>query len=135
MSGEHFHPGTCERPPHPAPISSIPLRSERSVKRTLPSRHLFDTTSSCTLFPPFPSGLNGVSNGYFHPGSREDNVWIDYSDSSIPKSGEDWKKMNFVDKTHWGFYCWPNKFTIYAPNEDQPSLKRSREDMTEAEGE
>ena len=75
-----------------------------------------------------------MAKGLFRPGSREDNLWLDYSMAAVPSSAEDWQKTTFVDKTHWGFYCWPKNLRVYAPQEQQPPLKRAVEDMTEVEG-
>lgn len=32
---------------------------------------------------------------------------LHYVRESLPKSEEDWNKCQFVDKTHWGYYTWP----------------------------
>jgi hypothetical protein len=50
--------------------------------------------------PPPPAGT-------FLPGSRPDNEWIMYNSEKLPDSQEKWEAMEFVDKTHWGYYCWP----------------------------
>ena len=41
------------------------------------------------------------------PGKREDNVWHQYKSESLPRTKEAWEKCTFLEKTHWGFYCWP----------------------------
>ena len=33
--------------------------------------------------------------------------------------------FRYVHKTHYGFYTWPEKMEVYAPEEEQPSLDRS----------
>jgi len=35
-----------------------------------------------------------------------------------------------VHKTHWGFYCWPQKMLAYSPSEEQPALSRKYEDLS-----
>lgn len=40
-------------------------------------------------------------------GDRLDNRWLQYSSSSLPRSQQDWDGCVFVEKTHWGYYCWP----------------------------
>lgn len=41
------------------------------------------------------------------PGDRPDNECLLYKKASLPKSEDDWKTFVFVDKTHWGYYTWP----------------------------
>jgi proteasome activator subunit 4 len=41
------------------------------------------------------------------PGDRPDNQWLLYNSKLIPKTEEDWNKVFFVEKTHWGYYTWP----------------------------
>lgn len=51
--------------------------------------------------------LNGIKAG-----DRQDNRWLQYNSSSLPRTQQDWDQCVFVEKTHWGYYCWP-RFTFY----------------------
>ena len=41
------------------------------------------------------------------PGDRQDNVWVKYDTEKIPYTQEKWESLVVVEKTHWGYYCWP----------------------------
>uniref|UniRef100_UPI0037E73473 proteasome activator complex subunit 4A n=1 Tax=Semicossyphus pulcher TaxID=241346 RepID=UPI0037E73473 len=66
-------------------------------------------------------------------GDRQDNQWLQYNSSNLPRTQQDWDGCVFVEKTHWGYYCWPRKLMMYAPLEDQPKQNLPREEMTERE--
>uniref|UniRef100_A0A3B4TTH7 Proteasome activator subunit 4 n=1 Tax=Seriola dumerili TaxID=41447 RepID=A0A3B4TTH7_SERDU len=66
-------------------------------------------------------------------GDRPDNHWLQYNSSSLPRTQQDWDHCVFVEKTHWGYYCWPRKLMMYAPLEEQPKQNLSRDEMTERE--
>ncbi|XP_062464948.1 proteasome activator complex subunit 4 isoform X1 [Pezoporus occidentalis] len=66
-------------------------------------------------------------------GDRPDNQWLHYDSQSLPKTKEAWESCCFVEKTHWGYYTWPQTMTVYAPAEHQPKLGRRRDELTEAE--
>uniref|UniRef100_A0A8C9XF59 Proteasome activator subunit 4 n=1 Tax=Sander lucioperca TaxID=283035 RepID=A0A8C9XF59_SANLU len=66
-------------------------------------------------------------------GDRLDNQWLQYNSSSLPRTQQDWDSCVFVEKTHWGYYCWPRKLMMYAPLEEQPKQNLTREEMTERE--
>ncbi|XP_029305181.1 proteasome activator complex subunit 4A isoform X1 [Cottoperca gobio] len=66
-------------------------------------------------------------------GDRQDNKWLQYNSSSLPRTQQDWDVCVFVEKTHWGYYSWPRKLMIYAPLEEQPKQNLTREEMTERE--
>ncbi|OXB54978.1 hypothetical protein ASZ78_003090 [Callipepla squamata] len=66
-------------------------------------------------------------------GDRLDNQWLHYDSQSLPKTKEAWESCCFVEKTHWGYYTWPQTMTVYAPVEQQPKLGRRRDELTEAE--
>ena len=36
-----------------------------------------------------------------------DNRLCIKEDSKIPRTAEQWENFVFIDKTHWGYYCWP----------------------------
>jgi len=41
------------------------------------------------------------------PGDRPDNECLLYKRALLPKNEEEWNKFPFVEKTHWGYYTWP----------------------------
>eukprot|EP00731_Ephydatia_muelleri_P029038 Em0020g682a len=68
------------------------------------------------------------------PGERPDNEWLCIrDDSKIPRTAEQWKNFVFIDKTHWGYYCWPKTLYTYAPASQQPKMQRNSEEMCEGE--
>ncbi|XP_047208464.1 proteasome activator complex subunit 4A isoform X1 [Girardinichthys multiradiatus] len=66
-------------------------------------------------------------------GDRPDNQWLQYNSSNLPRTSQEWDHCVFVEKTHWGYYCWPRKMMIYAPEAEQPKQNLSRTEMTERE--
>uniref|UniRef100_A0A4W6E6W6 Proteasome activator subunit 4 n=1 Tax=Lates calcarifer TaxID=8187 RepID=A0A4W6E6W6_LATCA len=70
---------------------------------------------------------------FVQSGDRQDNRWLQYNSSSLPRTQQDWDQCVFVEKTHWGYYCWPRKLMMYAPLEEQPKQNLARDDMTERE--
>uniref|UniRef100_A0A4W5P0V8 Proteasome activator subunit 4 n=1 Tax=Hucho hucho TaxID=62062 RepID=A0A4W5P0V8_9TELE len=66
-------------------------------------------------------------------GDRPDNQWLQYNSSSLPRTQQDWEGCTFVEKTHWGYYSWPQKLMMYSPSEEQPKQELTREEMTERE--
>uniref|UniRef100_A0A673CDK3 Proteasome activator subunit 4a n=1 Tax=Sphaeramia orbicularis TaxID=375764 RepID=A0A673CDK3_9TELE len=66
-------------------------------------------------------------------GDRADNKWLQYNSCSLPRTQQDWDHCVFVEKTHWGYYCWPRKLMMYAPVEEQPKENMTRDEMTERE--
>ena len=52
------------------------------------------------------SGTEHLST-QFSPGDRKDNSWILYNSQDLPTTKEKYDKMIFIEKTHWGYYCWP----------------------------
>uniref|UniRef100_A0A3Q4H8S2 Proteasome activator subunit 4a n=1 Tax=Neolamprologus brichardi TaxID=32507 RepID=A0A3Q4H8S2_NEOBR len=66
-------------------------------------------------------------------GDRADNQWLQYNSSTLPRTHVDWDQCLFVEKTHWGYYCWPRNLMMYAPQEEQPTQNLAREEMTEWE--
>lgn len=40
-------------------------------------------------------------------GDRPDNQWLQYNSGKLPLTQKDWDACVFVEKTHWGYYCWP----------------------------
>uniref|UniRef100_H2Z3X1 Proteasome activator complex subunit 4 C-terminal domain-containing protein n=1 Tax=Ciona savignyi TaxID=51511 RepID=H2Z3X1_CIOSA len=68
------------------------------------------------------------------PGYRLDNECVQYDSENLPDTKEKFQKANFIDKTHWGYYCWPKKIKTYSPYSEQPNLDRTG-NMSEAEKE
>uniref|UniRef100_A0A3Q3F4X4 Proteasome activator subunit 4a n=1 Tax=Labrus bergylta TaxID=56723 RepID=A0A3Q3F4X4_9LABR len=66
-------------------------------------------------------------------GDRKDNQWLQYNSSNLPRTQKDWDGCVFVEKTHWGYYCWPRNLMMYAPLEEQPKQNLPRDEMTERE--
>ena len=55
-----------------------------------------------------PSDPNTV-----HPGDRPDNMWMHYDPSDQPYASKDtWDSQVLVEKTHWGYYCWPTSVSL-----------------------
>jgi proteasome activator subunit 4 len=54
------------------------------------------------------------------PGYREDNKWHSYDPNFIQniQNPDDeheerkWQSTHFLDKTYWGYYCWPSKLNV-----------------------
>uniref|UniRef100_A0AAY4C4F7 Proteasome activator subunit 4 n=1 Tax=Denticeps clupeoides TaxID=299321 RepID=A0AAY4C4F7_9TELE len=66
-------------------------------------------------------------------GDRPDNQWLLYDSTRLPHSQQDWEDCHFVEKTHWGYYSWPQKLMVYAPPKDQPKQGLTRDEMNERE--
>uniref|UniRef100_A0A3B3B675 Proteasome activator subunit 4a n=1 Tax=Oryzias melastigma TaxID=30732 RepID=A0A3B3B675_ORYME len=66
-------------------------------------------------------------------GDRPDNQWLQYNSSKLPLKQEDWDACVFVEKTHWGYYSWPRKLMVYAPEKEQPKQNLCKEEMAERE--
>ncbi|KAG7492479.1 hypothetical protein MATL_G00015050 [Megalops atlanticus] len=64
---------------------------------------------------------------------RPDNHWLLYDSSRLPRTQQEWESCCFVEKTHWGYYCWPRKLMLYAPTHEQPKQDLTREEMSERE--
>uniref|UniRef100_A0A8C2H092 Proteasome activator subunit 4b n=1 Tax=Cyprinus carpio TaxID=7962 RepID=A0A8C2H092_CYPCA len=65
-------------------------------------------------------------------GDRPGNDWLQYHGDSLPNTQQDWDNFCFVEKTHWGYYCWPKNLMVYAPAAEQPK-DLSAENMNERE--
>ena len=61
-----------------------------------------------------------VERGNLVVGDRPDNAWLQYKQEHWPRTKEEWNSPNFVHKTHFGYYCWPEKMMVYAGEEHQP---------------
>lgn len=47
-------------------------------------------------------------------GDRPANSWLQYDSSNLPVTEEQWESLQFVEKTHCGYYCWPREMMIHA---------------------
>ncbi|KAJ8044540.1 Proteasome activator complex subunit 4 [Holothuria leucospilota] len=79
------------------------------------------------------AGCEPPPPGQLSPGDRPDNMWHRYDSSKRLETEEEWNACHFVEKTHWGYYCWPKEMKGYAPEDQQPKLDRAREELTETE--
>ncbi|XP_065305913.2 proteasome activator complex subunit 4A-like [Dermacentor albipictus] len=66
-------------------------------------------------------------------GKRPANLWLQYNSALRPDTREQWQKHHFVHKTHIGFYRLPQPFLVYAPEDQQPSLDCTIEEMMPSE--
>ncbi|XP_062510278.1 proteasome activator complex subunit 4-like [Corticium candelabrum] len=73
---------------------------------------------------------NGVA---IMPGDRPDNMWHRYDVEKLPQTVEKWNSTVFIDKTFWGYYCWPREMKAYAPYNQQPPVDRTRDKLSEGE--
>ena len=90
-------------------------------KKTLNKRNVFDVIKEETR-----NGISSESDIVINdskPGYRQDNLWHLYDkkflndcfETTGPKADEDvkrWENTNFVDKSYWGYYCWPSEINI-----------------------
>nr|CAB3265251.1 proteasome activator complex subunit 4B [Phallusia mammillata] len=67
------------------------------------------------------------------PGDRPDNAWHQFNSSDLPLTKEKFENTVFIDKTHWGYYCWPKHLKTYAPFDKQPKLNRSLAELDDDE--
>ena len=45
------------------------------------------------------------------------NYRLCYDPKRVPTTKEEWEGFSFIDKTHWGYYCWPKwVFMFIVPN-------------------
>ena len=128
----------------PAPASLVDLDVKTMVHDSLHARKLATAAVSAILkqqkrkhktvvIDPYKiSGTEHLST-QFSPGDRKDNSWILYNSQDLPTTKEKYDKMIFIEKTHWGYYCWPKNMEVYAPYEEQPQVKRSRNDLSDRE--
>lgn len=64
-------------------------------------------------------------------GDRPGNDWLQYHADCLPRSQQEWDSFHFVEKTHWGYYCWPEKLMLYAPLKQQKEMDFGTEEMNE----
>lgn len=61
------------------------------------------------------------------------NKWMQYTLDDRYYTKEEWDKLIFIDKSHIGFYDWPQYHEVYEPYEKQPKLNRQIEELNEFE--
>uniref|UniRef100_A0A3B5LA44 Proteasome activator complex subunit 4B n=1 Tax=Xiphophorus couchianus TaxID=32473 RepID=A0A3B5LA44_9TELE len=80
-----------------------------------------------------PSDISGIKDPEgICVGDREGNCWLQYDSSNLPLSQEQWDSLQYVEKTHWGYYSWPREMMIYASSE-KPQDDLPYEEMSEGE--
>ncbi|XP_005100512.1 proteasome activator complex subunit 4B [Aplysia californica] len=79
------------------------------------------------------AGVGQINHSSLVPGDRPDNRWLQYNPANFITTEEQWNKMVFIEKTHWGYYCWPKELKAPAPLNEQPKVNRSRSELGEAE--
>ena len=53
-----------------------------------------------------------------NPGYRQDNKWLFFTPNFINTNNMDsvdddkWNNTKFLDKSYWGYYCWPSKLNV-----------------------
>uniref|UniRef100_A0A671S5T3 Proteasome activator complex subunit 4B-like n=1 Tax=Sinocyclocheilus anshuiensis TaxID=1608454 RepID=A0A671S5T3_9TELE len=83
--------------------------------------------------PVSPCDISGVTEPEgLVAGDKPGNDWLQYHGDSLPNTQQDWDNFCFVEKTHWGYYCWPKNLMVYAPAAEQPK-DLSAENMNERE--
>ncbi|KAM9803831.1 proteasome activator complex subunit 4A [Neosynchiropus ocellatus] len=116
-----------KRPHKKVPVNPLELcKHQQNMSAISSCPKVFVISSSFTV-----GGVKELSDTMV--GDRPDNKWLQYNSSNLPLTQQDWDQSVFVEKTHWGYYCWPRKLMMYAPLEDQPKLSPTREEMTERE--
>ncbi len=65
-----------------------------------------------------PSEISNIAMNQPHPGYRADNNFHRYdpdflTDCLNPNTDDDkkWAATNFLDKSYWGYYCWPKEIS------------------------
>jgi proteasome activator subunit 4 len=67
------------------------------------------------------------------PGERKDNKWLCLDEDAI-ESEEVWNSnLGIVNKTRYGYYCYPVVLEGYAPISEQPKLDRTAAEMSQSE--
>lgn len=81
-----------------------------------------------------PFKIAGVPKpaGKLKPGIREDNKWLQYDVSKLPKSQAEWDEPRYMYKIN-GFFGWTPVVETYAPSAQQPKLDRKFEELNEHE--
>ncbi|VDI21300.1 proteasome activator subunit 4 [Mytilus galloprovincialis] len=128
----------------PVPASLVALNIKTMVHDSLHARKLTTAAVSALLKQQKrkhkkvvidPHKISGTERPTtkFCPGDRKDNKWILYNSDDLPTTKEKYDKLIFIEKTHWGYYSWPKEMEVYAPYEDQPNIRRSRDELPDNE--
>lgn len=57
------------------------------------------------------------------PGHRADNTWHTYNPQFLFEQTEQgWEATNFLDKSYWGYYCWPSRIRVNLNSRETYSL-------------
>lgn len=54
--------------------------------------------------------ISSISINSYNPGYREDNNWHLFDPDFL--SNSNWSETKFMDKSYWGYYCWPTKLKV-----------------------
>ncbi|XP_038138502.1 proteasome activator complex subunit 4B [Cyprinodon tularosa] len=80
-----------------------------------------------------PSDISGIQDPEgICVGDGEGNRWLQYDSNNLPLSQEQWDCLQYVEKTHLGYYSWPREMMIYASSE-KPQDDLPYEEMSEGE--
>lgn len=64
--------------------------------------------------------ITSVQINTYNPGYRSDNKWHLYDENYLSK--QNWSNTKFLDKSYWGYYCWPSKIKVNSNNRKCYSL-------------
>lgn len=67
------------------------------------------------------------------PGERNDNKWLCIMNNEVEDELSWDSNIGIVNKTRYGYYCYPRTSKGYSPVSEQPKLNRTVDEMTEAE--
>lgn len=79
------------------------------------------------------AGVGPLDYASLIPGDRPDNEWLQFNPKDFISSEDQWNKINFIEKTHWGYYSWPRELKACASSDQQPNLFRKRHELPEGE--
>ncbi|XP_054263116.1 proteasome activator complex subunit 4-like [Macrosteles quadrilineatus] len=75
------------------------------------------------------------SSGRVPYGDRDDNQWLQYNSSTVPRSPDAWDQPRYVHNQYVSYYDWPKELKVYSPSQEQPPLDRTREELSAGERE
>uniref|UniRef100_A0A1B6EFE2 Proteasome activator complex subunit 4 C-terminal domain-containing protein n=1 Tax=Clastoptera arizonana TaxID=38151 RepID=A0A1B6EFE2_9HEMI len=64
---------------------------------------------------------------------NEENSFLQYDSSLIPKTEEEWNQPRFVHKTYIGYNGFAKDFLVFSPSKEQPPLDRKWEELSPVE--
>ncbi|XP_013170818.1 PREDICTED: proteasome activator complex subunit 4-like isoform X2 [Papilio xuthus] len=81
-----------------------------------------------------PYQVAGVPKPKVHvPGYRKDLEWVMWDKDYVPQTDEEWDRP-WLKKSHYGFYCWPERLEVAAPSHQQFFFTEQKvEDMEDGE--